>query len=69
LYIYFLSIKKNSDEGMRFYEVYWIKRSKEHRKDFWQREHGRATIVLKARDNNENPRFLLFDIEGSNPFE
>jgi len=70
LKLYILLIAKDSglDKNTCSYDFCWSKRIKRQGNDYWQREFGRVTIVLRKYIFNFKDNLLVYDIYGDNPF-
>lgn len=68
LYILLLSKEEDLYEDICSYDICWSKRIKKQNGDYWQREFGKATIVLKRYPVFQKNNLLVYDICGDNPF-
>lgn len=68
LYFHLYSKSRDLSTGDYFYDICWSKRFKNYNSDFWQRDFGKATIVLNKSSNQNGSKFILYDICGDNPF-
>jgi hypothetical protein len=68
LYILLLSRDRDLDKDECLYEICWSKRVKKIDDDYWQREFGKATIVVKRYSALGENNFLVQDIRGDDPF-
>lgn len=68
LYILLVSRDRDLNKDMCFYDICWSKRIKNKDDNYWQREFGKATIIVKRYNILGKNNFLVFDICGDNPF-
>lgn len=68
LYILLVSRDRDLNKEVCFYDICWSKRIKKQNDDYWQREFGKATIIVKRYNTTGKDNFLVYDICGDNPF-
>ena len=68
LFVHLRSKNLEIEPQMHFYGICWSRRSRRNNSFFIEKNTGRATIALKKIRSNYSDYFLLYDIEGDNPF-
>lgn len=68
LFMHLRSKSLDLEEEVHTYKICWSKRSKKYNDSVLEKKSGRASIVLKKFKQNHMSSFLLYDIQGDNPF-